>query len=82
MWRNPSPTGLIHVRDRTRGAVELCFDICVTDPDGGVTVELDGVRMRRLPGPSDRAPKRYETVLRAAPHLGLPAAPSPLPGRL
>ena len=80
VWRNPSPTGLIHVRDRTRGAVELCFDICVTDPDGGVTVELDGVRMRRLPGPGDRVPKRYETVLRAAPHLGLPAAPSPLPG--
>ncbi|MCF1592216.1 type I polyketide synthase [Streptomyces muensis] len=80
VWRSPSPTGLVHVRDRTRGTVELCFDISVTDPDGSVTVELDGVRMRRLPGPADRAPKRYETVLRAAPHPRLPAAPSPLPG--
>ncbi|KMS76608.1 hypothetical protein ACM01_04375 [Streptomyces viridochromogenes] len=80
VWRSPSPTGLVHVRDRTRGTAELCFDITVTDPDGSVTVELDGVRMRRLPGPADRAPRRYETVLRATPHLHLPAAPSPLPG--
>ncbi|MEJ8672500.1 methyltransferase [Streptomyces sp. MS1.AVA.1] len=71
---------MLHVRDRTRGATELCFDITVTDPDGSVTVELDGVRMRRVPGRADRAPMRYETALRAAPHLRLPAAASPLPG--
>ncbi|MFE7273377.1 SDR family NAD(P)-dependent oxidoreductase [Streptomyces sp. NPDC057623] len=80
VWRSPSPTGLVHVRDRTRGTTELCFDITVTDPDGSVTAELDGVRMRRLPGPVDRAPQRYETVLRAAPHPRLPAALSPAPG--
>ncbi|WP_128429283.1 type I polyketide synthase [Streptomyces cyaneus] len=79
VWRSPSVTGMLHVRDRTRGTAELCFDIAVTDPDGSVTAELDGVRMRRVPGPADRAPLRYETVLRAAPHLHLPAAPSPLP---
>ncbi|MDF3149363.1 polyketide synthase dehydratase domain-containing protein, partial [Streptomyces sp. T21Q-yed] len=79
VWRRPSATGMLHVRDRTRGTAELCFDITVTDPDGSVTAELDGVRMRRVPGPADRAPLRYETVLRAAPHLHLPAAPSPLP---
>ncbi|MGW6908823.1 SDR family NAD(P)-dependent oxidoreductase [Streptomyces sp. NPDC054940] len=80
VWRNPSPTGLLHIRDRTRGTTELCFDITVTDPDGSVTAELDGVRMRRVPGPADRVPLRYETVLRAAPHPQLPSEPSPLPG--
>ncbi|MCL8011614.1 type I polyketide synthase [Streptomyces sp. AS02] len=80
VWRSPSPAGMVYVRDRTRGTKELCFDVVVADPDGSVTVELDGVRMRRVPGPGDRAPMRYETVLRAAPHLRLPAAPSPLPG--
>ncbi|KUL44570.1 type I polyketide synthase [Streptomyces regalis] len=79
VWRSPSATGMLHVRDRSRAAAELCFDITVTDPDGSVTAELDGVRMRRVPGPADRVPLRYETVLRAAPHLHLPSAPSPLP---
>ncbi|WP_369173421.1 beta-ketoacyl synthase N-terminal-like domain-containing protein [Streptomyces sp. R28] len=79
VWRSPSATGMLHVRDRSRGTAELCFDVTVTDPDGSVTAELDGVRMRRVPGPADRAPLRYETVLRAAPHLDVPAAPSPLP---
>ncbi|WP_320780839.1 SDR family NAD(P)-dependent oxidoreductase [Streptomyces sp. CRN 30] len=79
VWRSPSPTGLVHVRDRTAGTTELCFDVTVTDPDGSVTAELDGLRLRRVPGPADRAFLRYETVLRAAPHLHLPAAPSPLP---
>ncbi|MFG2549303.1 SDR family NAD(P)-dependent oxidoreductase [Streptomyces sp. NPDC048581] len=80
VWRSPSPTGLVHIRDRTRGTTELCFDITVTDPDGSVTAELDGVRLRRVPGPGDRAPLRYGTVLRAAPHPHLPSALSPLPG--
>ncbi|WP_093906469.1 type I polyketide synthase [Streptomyces sp. cf386] len=78
VWRSPSPTGLLHMRDRTRGTTELCFDITVTDPDGSVTAELDGVRLRRVPGPADRAPLRYETVLRAAPHPQLPSEASPL----
>ncbi|MGC9540397.1 SDR family NAD(P)-dependent oxidoreductase [Streptomyces sp. UG1] len=80
VWRSPSPAGLVHVRDRTRGTAELCFDAVVTDPDGSVTVELDGVRLRRAPAAVDRAPRRHETVLRAAPRLHWPAAPSPLCG--
>ncbi|WP_312632084.1 SDR family NAD(P)-dependent oxidoreductase [Streptomyces noursei] len=80
VWRSPSSTGMLHVRDRTRGTAELCFDVVVTDADGSVTVELDAVRLRRVPAPADRTPQRYETVLRAAPHLHLPAAPSPLGG--
>ncbi|WPO69156.1 SDR family NAD(P)-dependent oxidoreductase [Streptomyces sp. KN37] len=80
VWRSPSPTGMLHVRDRTRGTAELCFDVTVTDPDGSVTAELDGVRMRRVPTPTERSTQRYETVLRAAPLPHLPCAPSPLPG--
>ncbi|MGA4845134.1 SDR family NAD(P)-dependent oxidoreductase [Streptomyces sp. G5(2025)] len=80
VWRGPSPTGMLHVRDRTRGTAELCFDVTVTDPDGSVTAELDGVRMRRMPTPTERATQRYETVLRAAPRPHLPCPPSPLPG--
>ncbi|GAA3588799.1 type I polyketide synthase [Nonomuraea rosea] len=80
VWRSPSPEGMLHVRDRTRAATELCFDVVVTDPDGSVTAELRGVRLRRVSGLADRAPLRYETVLRAAPHLDLPPASSPLPG--
>ncbi|GAB2775522.1 hypothetical protein GCM10027091_08040 [Streptomyces daliensis] len=80
VWRGPSASGMLHVRDRTCGTVELCFDITVTDPDGSVTAELEGVRLRRMPSPAERPPLRYETVLRAAPHLHLPAPLSPLPG--
>ncbi|WP_190140784.1 acyltransferase domain-containing protein, partial [Streptomyces longispororuber] len=91
----PAAAGTAHVRDRTSSSAaaavadvhdrtstgtELCFDITVTDPDGSVSVELDGVRLRRVPGPAARAPQRYETVLRAVPYAHLPAAPSPLPG--
>ncbi|MDT9682344.1 SDR family NAD(P)-dependent oxidoreductase [Streptomyces sp. TRM76323] len=80
VWRAPSAAGMLHVRDRTHNAAALCFDVVVTDPDGGVSVELSGVRLRRVPSPVERAPQRYETVLRAAPHSHLPAGPSPLPG--
>ncbi|MEU2563219.1 SDR family NAD(P)-dependent oxidoreductase [Streptomyces longispororuber] len=84
VWRSPAAAGVVHVRDRTSTSAstgtELCFDITVADPDGSVSLELDGVRLRRVPGPAARAPERYETVLRAVPHARLPAAPSPLPG--
>ncbi|MFC9970572.1 SDR family NAD(P)-dependent oxidoreductase [Spirillospora sp. NPDC127200] len=79
VWRAPAPEGMVLVRDRTQVAHELCWDITVTDPDGTVTVELDGVRMRRLSGQTDTAPLRQHTVLRAAPHAELPADRSPLP---
>lgn len=58
VWRSPSSTGMLHVRDRTRGTAELCFDVVVTDADGSVTAELDAVRLRRVPAPADRAPER------------------------
>ncbi|MGI5171383.1 SDR family NAD(P)-dependent oxidoreductase [Spirillospora sp. CA-253888] len=80
VWRAPAREGLVLVRDRTQVAHELCWDITVTDPDGTVTVELHGVRMRRLSGRADTAPLRQHTVLRAAPHPELPAERSPLPG--
>ncbi|MER7372563.1 type I polyketide synthase [Streptomyces lanatus] len=80
VWRSPSPTGMLHILDRTRAATELCFDAVVTDPDGSVTVELDGIRMRRVHGLADRTPRRYRTTLRAAPHPHLPAEASPLCG--
>ncbi|GHE62799.1 type I polyketide synthase [Streptomyces longispororuber] len=80
VWRSPAATGVVHVRDRTSTSTELCFDVTIADPDGSVSVELEGVRLRRVAGPAARVPQRYETVLRAVPYAHLPAAPSPLPG--
>lgn len=79
VWRTPSAQGWVHVRDRTLMAEEKCWDITVTDPDGTVTVELRGVRLRRLPGRDQSAVQTYRTVMRAAPHEHRPTAPSPLP---
>ncbi|HEX2316790.1 MAG TPA: SDR family NAD(P)-dependent oxidoreductase [Thermomonospora sp.] len=79
VWRTPSPQGWVHVRDRSRVPEEACWDIVVTDPDGTVTVELDGVRLRRLRGHGDAPVATYQTVMRAAPHRDLPVEPSPLP---
>ncbi len=80
IWRRPGVTGLIHVRERSRTAVEARWDLVVTDEDGTVVAELDGCRLRRFDNPH-RTPLTCEhTVLRAAPHLTAPAAPSPLPG--
>ncbi|MFC6937020.1 SDR family NAD(P)-dependent oxidoreductase [Actinomadura yumaensis] len=79
VWRAPSAQGWVHVRDRTLMADEKCWDITVTDPDGTVTAELRGVRLRRLPGRDPSTVQTYRTVMRAAPHEHRPAAPSPLP---
>ncbi|MFC9976570.1 SDR family NAD(P)-dependent oxidoreductase [Spirillospora sp. NPDC127200] len=79
VWRMPTLEGLVWVRDRTVVDAELCWDITVTDPDGQVTVEVTGARMRRLSTGLDATPRRQVTELRAAPHRALPAAPSPLP---
>ncbi|GAA2636906.1 SDR family NAD(P)-dependent oxidoreductase [Actinomadura fulvescens] len=79
LWRPPAAEGMVHVRDRTQVASEVCWDITVTDPDGAVTAELHGVRMRRLAGQAGTGPVRQHTVLRPAPHRDLPADRSPLP---
>ncbi|MFF4527534.1 SDR family NAD(P)-dependent oxidoreductase [Streptomyces bluensis] len=69
VWRAPGPSGVIRVR---QGAVidpEVCWDIVITDEDGTVVIEIDRLRMRRMPG--GRTPLCVQrTVLRAAPGPG------------
>ncbi|MFJ9588235.1 SDR family NAD(P)-dependent oxidoreductase [Streptomyces acidicola] len=83
VWRAPGPSGVIRVR---QGAVidpEVCWDIVITDEDGTVVVEIDRLRMRRMPG--GRTPLSVQqTVLRAAPSPGDPgdAAAVPVPADL
>lgn len=79
VWRTPAPTGVVHLRRRSRSANEMCWDITYADPDGTVTVEIDGCRTRRG-HLIERTPLTVQrTVLRAAPHRGTPAEPSPPP---
>ncbi|XVS67443.1 beta-ketoacyl synthase N-terminal-like domain-containing protein [Actinosynnema sp. CA-299493] len=80
VWRTPAPEGLVHVRERMPTAAEACWDITVLDPDGTVTVEVEGARLRRMAGVHRTEIRRGHTVLRAAPHHDEPAPPSPLPG--
>ncbi|PWJ05924.1 polyketide synthase [Streptomyces sp. NWU49] len=79
VWRIPAPTGVVHLRRRSRSANEMCWDITYADEDGTVTAEIEGCRTRRghLAGRTPLTVQR--TVLRAAPHRGTPAPPSPLP---
>ncbi|MFC3999159.1 SDR family NAD(P)-dependent oxidoreductase [Nocardiopsis sediminis] len=79
VWRAPAATGWFHVRDRSRLSGELCWDVTVTDDEGGVCIELHGVRMRRLAGQEKGPVELRHTVLRAAPLPESPAGPSPLP---
>ncbi|MCC8246313.1 type I polyketide synthase [Saccharothrix luteola] len=80
VWRTPASEGLVHVRERMLTSNEACWDITVLDPDGTVTVEVEGARMRRMGGTGRSGVRRGHTVLRAAPHHDEPAPPSPLPG--
>ncbi|WP_330439912.1 SDR family NAD(P)-dependent oxidoreductase [Streptomyces griseoaurantiacus] len=79
VWRTPSPTGVVHLRRRARSANEICWDITYADPDGTVTAEIEGCRTRRGHLAEHTPLTVQRTVLRAAPHPGTPAAPSPLP---
>ncbi|MEU3948620.1 SDR family NAD(P)-dependent oxidoreductase [Streptomyces sp. NPDC029526] len=79
VWRTPAPTGLAHLRRRSRSANEICWDITYTDPDGTVTVEIDGCRTRRGHLGQHTPLTVQRTVLRAAPRPTDPAPPSPLP---
>ncbi|MBC2875599.1 MULTISPECIES: type I polyketide synthase [Streptomyces] len=79
VWATPSATGCFMVHERSRTHEEVCWDILVTDPDGTVTVQLEGCRLRRVASDRSRSPQVTHTVLRAAPHPEEPARPSPLP---
>ena len=84
VWRSPAASGLLLVRERSRTAQEVCWDVTVADEDGRVSIEVAGCRLRRLPG-LDRAPLTVRrTVLRAAPLPGTadPAPPLPSPAEL
>ncbi|WP_030857757.1 type I polyketide synthase [Streptomyces sp. NRRL S-37] len=79
VWRTPAPTGVVHLRRRSRSAHEMCWDITYADADGTVTAEIDGCRTRRGHLTEHTPLTVQRTVLRAAPHPGTPAPPSPLP---
>ncbi len=78
IWRQPSPTGFVHVRQRSRTRREACWDVVVGDDDGTVVAEMRGCRMRRADA-EQALSAHCVTVLRAAPRKQEPAAPSPLP---
>ncbi|WP_044366194.1 type I polyketide synthase [Streptomyces natalensis] len=79
VWATPAPSGTFVVKERSRTADEVCWDIAVTDPDGTVTVQMQGCRLRRFTA-AHRTPLTVQhTVLRAAPPDDEPCAPVPLP---
>ncbi|MEV4436627.1 SDR family NAD(P)-dependent oxidoreductase [Streptomyces sp. NPDC049585] len=79
VWRTPSPRGVVHLYQRSHTETEFCWDVTYADADGTVTAEIEGFRTRRAYN-TDRTPLTVQrTVLRAAPHPAVPAAPSPLP---
>ncbi|MEV3987569.1 SDR family NAD(P)-dependent oxidoreductase [Streptomyces sp. NPDC049837] len=86
VWGTPSATGLVHVRERSRSAAEVCWDILLTDDDGTVTVELEGCRLRRLTEAEPAPVMLRHTVLRAAPRPDSPppasCPPPPAPSRV
>ncbi|MGK5638353.1 type I polyketide synthase [Streptomyces sp. URMC 126] len=79
VWAPPAPTGSFVVRERYRTAEEVCWDVTVTEPDGTVTAELNGCRLRRFAAGHRTPAAVYHTVLRALPHPAEPCAASPLP---
>ncbi|WP_405087362.1 SDR family NAD(P)-dependent oxidoreductase [Microbispora sp. NBC_01389] len=79
LWGTPSAQGLVYVRERSSGAEEVCWDIVVADGDGRVAAEVEGCRLRRMPGVHVTPVTRWETVLRAAPRADAPAEPWPAP---
>lgn len=79
VWAEPSPTGAMWVRERSRTLHEVCWDITLADDDGHVIARLDGCRLRRVSGMRRTPVTVHHTQLRAAPHTDSPAAPSPLP---
>ncbi|WP_084516548.1 type I polyketide synthase [Microtetraspora niveoalba] len=79
LWGTPAAQGLVHVRERSSSAEEVCWDIVVADDDGRIAAEVEGCRLRRMPGVHITPVTRYEMALRAAPRAGTPAEPWPAP---
>ncbi|MBB5938430.1 type I polyketide synthase [Streptomyces zagrosensis] len=79
VWGDPTPTGVMRVRERSRTAHEVCWDIVVADDEGQVTAQLDGCRLRRVTATGRTPITVHQTELRAAPRPDSPAALSPLP---
>ncbi|GHF52840.1 type I polyketide synthase [Streptomyces mashuensis] len=80
IWATPSASGVVAVRERSRTDSEICWDITLADPDGTVTAELDGCRLRRFAGTRTTPLTITHTVLRAAPrNAACRSAPSPVP---
>ncbi|MFJ5546815.1 SDR family NAD(P)-dependent oxidoreductase [Streptomyces sp. NPDC093225] len=83
VWSTPAPDGVIAVRERSRTGNEVCWDVTVADPDGTVTIRLDGCRLRRFTGSRSHPVAVQHTVLRAAPHnADTSLSPMPLPSRV
>ncbi|MGI5337221.1 beta-ketoacyl synthase N-terminal-like domain-containing protein [Streptomyces sp. CA-181903] len=83
-WTRPSSSGWFHVRERSRSAREVVWDVTVADADGAVSAELTGCRLRRLALPDEERGQAYVPVLRAAPLPGQAVPPwlPPSPGEL
>ncbi|MFI7034294.1 SDR family NAD(P)-dependent oxidoreductase [Microbispora rosea] len=79
LWGTPPAQGLVHVRERSSSAEEVCWDIVVAGEDGRIAAEVEGCRLRRMPGVHITPVTRYEVALRAAPRAGVPAEPWPAP---
>ncbi|GAA2973261.1 SDR family NAD(P)-dependent oxidoreductase [Streptomyces enissocaesilis] len=79
VWDEPSPDGVVWVRERSRTPNEVCWDIVLTDENGHVSAQLEGCRLRRVAAARRSPVQVHRTELRAAPRMDRPAAPSPLP---
>ncbi|MFI9206052.1 SDR family NAD(P)-dependent oxidoreductase [Streptomyces sp. NPDC053048] len=79
VWRTPAPTGVMHLRRRSRTETEFCWDVTYADEDGTVTAEIAGFRTRRTYNTDHTALTVQHTVLRAAPRPTAQVGPSPLP---
>ncbi|MFE3767978.1 SDR family NAD(P)-dependent oxidoreductase [Streptomyces sp. NPDC059122] len=79
LWREPADRGFVHVRAVAVGDREAVWDLQVLDPDGRVSLELTGCRLRRFDHEGARRPARHEVALRALPVSGGPAPCPVLP---
>ncbi|MFJ8313526.1 MULTISPECIES: SDR family NAD(P)-dependent oxidoreductase [unclassified Streptomyces] len=79
LWREPAKSGYVHVRAVTVGDREAVWDLQVLDPDGQVSLELTGCRLRRFDHEATRRPARHKVALRALPVHGGPATRRALP---
>lgn len=73
VWGRPDPEGFLHVRERSSGYEEVCWDITVIGADGRVAAEMEGVRLSRAHIQNTTRAERYHVELRAAPRPGDPA---------